>query len=426
MPSTGVTADQKCRGQPEGQLQAGPLTSSPHAPPVLLFALSDFKMPVKVEPYNHEWAQHFQDLKVRLESFLESVSYISIEHVGITSVPGLAAKPTIDIDIIVARADVKGVVDALVVRGGFDYLGVLGIANHHLMRDPDQSPRRNIYVCVAGVAETRDNLTLRDTLCSRPDLRAEYAKARFDLAVKGINDVDAIEVKSEIVRETLRIFGKLALEDLDTFAKAEFSEERWGEIKTGRLSLREFEARDVDAYYELESNKANARFQDWEPRTRDEARELVFANMRNIDVNPRTIWELAVDYEGRMIGRVGAALTHIELDPPLDLFNLWFSFLPSMQGKGYATEAVKALIGGLLERHLEHDVELSIECDPRNTGSRKLAERLGFARAKYEKRAWECKGEWVDSMMYRQMARDSHDRPVWWRDIPLSKRCGLR
>jgi GrpB-like predicted nucleotidyltransferase (UPF0157 family)/RimJ/RimL family protein N-acetyltransferase len=366
-------------------------------------------MAVTVEPYNPEWPQHFQQLKARLESFLQGVPYISIEHVGSTSVPNLAAKPIIDTDIIVAPNDVQGVVDALVTRGGFHYLGELGIVHRHVVRDPDQSPPRSTYVCVDGVAQTRNHLGLRDTLRSRPDLRDEYAQVKFDLAAKGTNIVDYIEAKSEIIQKILKASGMLTSEELDALARTNLKGEKWGEIKTERLSLREFTttANDDEGYYELERNEENARYQTWAPRTREEARELVFANMRNIAAKPRTNWELVVDLEGRMIGRVGAALTSTKGDRAIDHFDLWFSFLPSMQGKGYATEAVTAFVGGLLERYTENDVELEIECDPRNAGSWKLAERLGFEKFRLTERAWECKGEWVGSVVYRKMIERS-------------------
>jgi RimJ/RimL family protein N-acetyltransferase len=47
-------------------------------------------------------------------------------------------------------------------------------------------------------------------------------------------------------------------------------------------------------------------------------------------------------------------------------------------------------------------MELEIECDPRNTGSWKLAERLGFEKHSLTKNVQEIKGEWVDSLVYRK------------------------
>lgn len=181
----------------------------------------------------------------------------------------------------------------------------------------------------------------------------------------------------------------------------------WKDIETPRLLLREFSLTDVDGYYKLESNEENARYQDWEPRTREQSQQLVLANMDSSSAEPRTVWELAVEHEGAMIGRIGAAVTHLDAEDsikPGARFALWFSFLPSVQGKGFATEAMTAFIDALVEDHGADGLELEIECDPRNTGSRKLAERLGFKKHSLTEKAWESKGEWVDSLVYRKQA----------------------
>ncbi|KAF1917646.1 acyl-CoA N-acyltransferase [Ampelomyces quisqualis] len=181
---------------------------------------------------------------------------------------------------------------------------------------------------------------------------------------------------------------------------------RWGSIVTPRLVLREFTMADIEAYYELESNEENARYQDWLPRTMDQARELVLANIQGSSACPRSTWELVVECAGRMIGRVGAASTQLEHDSSNRTTNhvdLWFSFLPAFHGKGYATEAMEVFIEVLSQGQDADVMELEIECDPRNTGSWKLAQRLGFERHSLTRRAWESKGEWVDSLVYRKV-----------------------
>jgi RimJ/RimL family protein N-acetyltransferase len=56
----------------------------------------------------------------------------------------------------------------------------------------------------------------------------------------------------------------------------------------------------------------------------------------------------------------------------------------------------------LVKRQGGGPMELEIECDPRNTGSWKLAERLGFEEHSLTKNVQEIKGEWVDSLVYRK------------------------
>jgi GrpB-like predicted nucleotidyltransferase (UPF0157 family)/RimJ/RimL family protein N-acetyltransferase len=360
-------------------------------------------MSVTVEKYHLDWPQNFQQIKSKLEGCLRSATYISIEHVGSTSVHGLAARPIVDVDIIVTSDNVQVVIDALVSHGKFYYLGDLG---RHIFEDPDSSPPRNIYVCIDGDTQAKNHLGLRNTLRSSPDLRDEYACLKFELAAKRTSFVDYAEAKSIIIQKILERSGTFAPEDLVTISKPYMRGERWGTVQTERLSLREFVLGDVDDYYTLESNEENARYQDWPPRTIDQARELVLGNIQSSYVTPRTSWELVVESEGHMIGRVGAASTEPEADnqsQPVTHLNLWFSFLPSVHGRGFATEAMQALIDELVKRHNGGPVELEIECDPRNTGSWKLAERLGFEKNSFTEKAWESKGEWVDSSVYRKL-----------------------
>ena len=59
---------------------------------------------IVVLPYDEKWKQAFKEIKNELDAALGSLA-ISIEHVGSTSVEGLAAKPIIDIDVIIKRSD---------------------------------------------------------------------------------------------------------------------------------------------------------------------------------------------------------------------------------------------------------------------------------------------------------------------------------
>jgi RimJ/RimL family protein N-acetyltransferase len=178
--------------------------------------------------------------------------------------------------------------------------------------------------------------------------------------------------------------------------------------KSARLILREITLDDVEHIYALDSLPENARYQTWPPRTRDEAENFVHENIHSATESPRVFVEQAVlipmsnsdeDMPPTFIGRVGA-----HIDAAARTAELWFSFMPSAQGRGYATEAVAALIEMLrAERDAErapHFNRLLIECDPRNTRSSRLAERAGFVMESCTENVFECKGEWVGSMVY--------------------------
>jgi len=357
-------------------------------------------MAVTVEPYNPAWPSQFESIKADLQPHLASVNIISIEHVGSTSVPNLAAKPIIDIDIIVTRENAQPAINALVANANFVHLGDLGIADRHALKDPNQSPKRNIYVCVEGALHTRNHIGVRDTLRVNSALRDEYGAFKSQIATQGTNIVDYVEAKSGILQKILKAAGLLNEEELLEIEAVNKKGERVGAVKTERLLLREFVLADEKGCFELESKEEVVRYQMYGPLSEKEARERVVIIIRSSCAVPRTHIELAVELDGNFIGRVGAQLkqgagdskgvAHCHAD-------LWFSFLPEHQGKGFATEALQTfipLLGGPLE--------LEIECDPRNEGSWKLAERLGFSKISLTEKVYECKGEWVDSLVYRK------------------------
>lgn len=72
------------------------------------------------------------------------VPVVAIEHVGSTSVPGLAAKPVIDCDIVVAEGDIAAATDVLVSLG-FSPLGELGIPERWAFKEPARLAGTNTY-----------------------------------------------------------------------------------------------------------------------------------------------------------------------------------------------------------------------------------------------------------------------------------------
>lgn len=193
---------------------------------------------------------------------------------------------------------------------------------------------------------------------------------------------------------------------------------RWPPLQTPRLTLREYSFSDKEPLFLLESNQQNARYQTWPPWTRAQAEHRIGEEMSESCVSPRAGVELAVVLkEGGLVGRVGCRKSLVgsgneegKGEVKRVHVDLWFSLLPAMQGKGLATEAVRAFVEEVVRRERDGEegggevqVELEIECDPRNAGSRRLAERLGFGKEREVEEAFECKGEMVGSVVYRKV-----------------------
>ena len=168
-----------------------------------------------VQEYSPIWAEQFQAIKGQLEKILDGLSFVSIEHVGSTSVPGLAAKPIIDIDVVVTSANLESAKTALVKQGGYVDQGEMGIPDRHVFRKKDELPIRHLYVCIEGSQSLRNHLLVRD-LCRRDaTIRNAYARRKLELAQMEWANVDEYtEEKNGIL---LYILEKAGMEkhDLD-------------------------------------------------------------------------------------------------------------------------------------------------------------------------------------------------------------------
>jgi GrpB-like predicted nucleotidyltransferase (UPF0157 family) len=98
----------------------------------------------------------FLELQRVLSDVLRSTQVVSIEHVGSTSVPGLAAKPIIDIDIVVSGEDVVAASEAL-TRIGFVPRGDLGVPDRYAFFAPKNFFPTHTYVVVDGCLSLRNH-----------------------------------------------------------------------------------------------------------------------------------------------------------------------------------------------------------------------------------------------------------------------------
>lgn len=164
---------------------------------------------VEVSPYDSAWAQDFQAIKGELANALGSLAS-SVEHVGSTSVPGLSAKPIIDIDVVIeGEAMLPEVIKALAGIGythegnreipgreAFSYEGKEHLRKHHL------------YVCPKDSEELKRHLAFRDYLRSAPEAVREYSRVKEEGAKRYPFDIDGyIAYKSPFIEAIYRKLG---------------------------------------------------------------------------------------------------------------------------------------------------------------------------------------------------------------------------
>ncbi|MGA5816867.1 GrpB family protein [Kitasatospora sp. NPDC094028] len=144
----------------------------------------DLDEPVHLAPYDPAWADAGRALADRLAAVLPALPVLSapavVEHIGSTSVPGLDAKPVLDVQIGCAPGDTGAVVAA--VRGlGFEHLGESGVPGRQYLRWRGERPA-NVHVVALGGPLWTDNLLFRDYLRARPGAAARYARAKREAA----------------------------------------------------------------------------------------------------------------------------------------------------------------------------------------------------------------------------------------------------
>ncbi|MEU8112694.1 GrpB family protein [Micromonospora sp. NPDC048947] len=135
---------------------------------------------VVIEEYDRAWAQRFVALRTSIVEALGDLA-LAVEHVGSTAVPGLAAKPIIDIDLVVEdTAEEAAYLPALERLGYRLVLREPWWHGHRMLVSPGEDV--NLHVWPPGAPEPVRHRLFRDWLRSHPHDRERYAAAKHRLA----------------------------------------------------------------------------------------------------------------------------------------------------------------------------------------------------------------------------------------------------
>lgn len=157
--------------------------------------------------YDENWPSHFQQIKnYVLPSIAELIS--GIEHVGSTSVPGLAAKPVIDVDVIYESDTNLPEIIRRLEKLGYQYQGNKGIEGREAFKAPAGSIKQHFYVCRAGCLALRNHLQLRDHLLKSTTDRDAYSTLKKNIAPLYEIDPEAyVEAKTEFILSLLKRYS---------------------------------------------------------------------------------------------------------------------------------------------------------------------------------------------------------------------------
>jgi GrpB-like predicted nucleotidyltransferase (UPF0157 family) len=163
---------------------------------------------IEVCEYDPMWAVRFDDLRMEYQAARDRarVPVKVVEHVGSTSVPGLAAKPVIDVDIVLAAEHVQAGCDAL-VELGFEPRGELGIPERWAFYAPEHLGDTNTYVIVAGSLSLRNHLAVRDVLRQNAALRDEYSAVKRQVGARAADIYEYGAGKNATIQRILEAAG---------------------------------------------------------------------------------------------------------------------------------------------------------------------------------------------------------------------------
>jgi RimJ/RimL family protein N-acetyltransferase len=175
-------------------------------------------------------------------------------------------------------------------------------------------------------------------------------------------------------------------------------------MRTERLLLRMLEPPDAAVFYEYRSNPAVSKYQSWKPKSVSEIESFI-RNQRIPQPNTVDFWvQLAICLRetGILIGDCGMHFP--QRDSPQ--VEIGFTIAPAHQRRGYALEAVRAIIGYLFHDLKKHRVYASV--DPRNAGSISLLEQLPMRKEAHFRKSIFFEGEWVDDIVYAVLEKEWH------------------
>ena len=157
---------------------------------------------VRLLPHNPAWDAEFQTVKAEILR-LWGGNVLDIQHVGSTAIPAIAAKPILDVAVLlrsIETMDHQALEDL-----GYDYLGCHGGGWLYVLRSETGDSLRHIHCYPQGDPDFTRQVAFRDYLLSHPETAAEYAQLKRGLAEQFAQDRGAYTArKTEFVLKVLK------------------------------------------------------------------------------------------------------------------------------------------------------------------------------------------------------------------------------
>lgn len=147
-----------------------------------------------IHEYRESWVTDFNAIsKILIEALINL--QVSIEHIGSTSIPDSAAKPIIDIDIIIDKNTAFDEIKLRLESIGYYHNGDQGICNREVFKRNKTANHQvldfiahHLYVCPTDSEELQRHILFRDYLRANADARIEYGNLKYEIAADANQD----------------------------------------------------------------------------------------------------------------------------------------------------------------------------------------------------------------------------------------------
>ena len=161
------------------------------------------RRPIEIHEYDDRWREQFGEHRVRIEAALGATA-LRVEHIGSTAVPGLAAKPIIDVLVTVDDPGDESAFRAALEQQGYELR--VREPGHRMFRTPARDV--HVHVWADSDPEVERHLQFRDRLRASPSDRAEYEQLKRELAKREWADMnDYADAKGPLIASILARIG---------------------------------------------------------------------------------------------------------------------------------------------------------------------------------------------------------------------------
>lgn len=158
-------------------------------------------MKVIVTRYNNQWPKMFENEASKIKKVFGK-ELNSVHHIGSTSVPGLKAKPIIDIMPVVKDIKLVDNYNSKMEKLGYEPMGEFGISGRRYFRKGGDNRTHQVHVFQFDSDNVERHIAFRDYLRQHPKVAQKYAELKEQLADRFPNDIEAYsEGKNDFIKE---------------------------------------------------------------------------------------------------------------------------------------------------------------------------------------------------------------------------------